>query len=206
MFKKRLFIYMIIGVSMGASAQCETIYQHMFPSSGFTHATIGEPFTYRQHLTNAAIQPASVDSELILIQVSDDELNISLKTGDTSKKLGAFPSKIGNPINMYFLERVVENMVVSAGGSPFYIRNRLKEALLLDAGEAHQCQLLLSKNGQCYAFSPFEHDKSKARMGEFGDLQIELQIDPNTPARIAGLAAFTPKHESFIFSLELSKK
>ena len=46
------------------------------------------------------------------------------------RSLGSFPANVGNPMIMYFYETVVRDMAEAAGGSPFYIRNRVKDALI----------------------------------------------------------------------------
>ena len=43
--------------------------------------------------------------------------------------VGTFPPAWPNPVLLYFLETTVRAMAEATGGSPFYIRNRIREAL-----------------------------------------------------------------------------
>ncbi len=58
---------------------------------------------------------------------------MTLHQGSQSRGLGNYPASVGNPLIMYFLESVLSDLAAQSGGSPFYMRNRVKEALLRDA-------------------------------------------------------------------------
>ena len=56
-------------------------------------------------------------------------VSISLSSPDTQRNIANLPTVGGNPLVMVFLESTTRAMAEIAGGSPFYIRNRLREAL-----------------------------------------------------------------------------
>ena len=105
--------------------------------------------------------------------------------GDTMTPVGSFPVGVANPILLYFLENTVRVMAEGTGGSPYYIRNRIREALVasdLGAADGKDREVVLT---------PFAADPNRPRMGEFGELRIRLRFDPDAPARILELSADT---------------
>jgi hypothetical protein len=98
--------------------------------------------------------------------------------------VGTFPAGTANPVLLYFLETTVRGMAEATGGSPYYIRNRIREALAASGlGEGEPREVTLA---------PFAADPNRARMGGFADLAIRLRFDPARPARILELSADTP--------------
>ncbi|AGT10417.1 hypothetical protein [Paracoccus aminophilus] len=105
-------------------------------------------------------------------------LQILEKGGPIDRKLGPFPVDGGDPTVVFFLENVARDMAAITGGSPYYIRNRMKDALFR-GGE------LRKEGGQTLAvFQPFREDKNKDRMGEFAQLELVFTLaDPKAPIK-----------------------
>ncbi len=90
--------------------------------------------------------------------------------------VGTFPTGVANPLLLYFLETTVRATAEATGGSPYYIRNRIREALVaadLGAGEGAAREVTLT---------PFAGDPNRAKMGAFADLTLRLRFDPERPA------------------------
>lgn len=112
------------------------------------------------------------------------------KDGKT-RNLGAFPATVGNPIIMYFVETVLRDVAQHAGGSPFYIRNRIKDALVREAevetatapyaGEEIAVRRLVLR--------PFEDDKNRERMRGYGDLTLTFTLSDAAPGWYSALVA-----------------
>ena len=102
----------------------------------------------------------------------------------TERPVSSFSAGAANPVLLYFLEATVRDMSAATGGSPFYIRNRMREALAAaDLGpEADPREVVIH---------PFEADRNRARMGPFGDLALRLRFDADEPARLLELSADT---------------
>ncbi len=100
------------------------------------------------------------------------------------RKIGPFPLDGGDPSVVFFLETVARDMAAVTGGSPFYIRNRMKDSVFR-GGE------LREEGGQKIAvFRPFEADPNKERMKPFD--QLELRFVMNEPkAPIHSMTAST---------------
>lgn len=92
-----------------------------------------------------------------------------------------FAAAAPNPVLLFFLENVVRNMALATGGSPFYIRNRIRAALA-EAGTGAGGRVVLH---------PFAGDPNAARIGDFATLALTLRFDPTDPARLLELKADT---------------
>ncbi|MDW4498639.1 hypothetical protein R5H30_11650 [Sulfitobacter sp. D35] len=110
------------------------------------------------------------------------------------RKVGLFPATVGNPIVMYFVETVLRDVAQEAGGSPFYIRNRIKDALIQEAPVE---EVTVNVDGaeiaaQRVTLRPFEHDKNRPRMGPYGDLSLTFTMSEALPGWYGSLVAEAP--------------
>lgn len=135
-------------------------------------------------MTVAAVKDGEVRLEVVAAG-DGRELRLVREADGKAVPVGTFPDGVANPLLLYFLETTVKVMAEATGGSPYYIRNRIREALVAAdlgaaAGEAREV-----------ALAPFAADANRARMGDFADLAIRLRFDPAAPARILELSADT---------------
>ncbi|MDT1063200.1 hypothetical protein RM190_15090 [Paracoccus sp. CPCC 101403] len=103
-------------------------------------------------------------------------LQLAEETSRIKRKIGPFPVEGGDPLLTFFLETTTRDMAALTGGSPFYIRNRLKDALFR-GGEIRK------EDGKSVAvFTPFAGDKNKERMFGFDTLELSFTVaDPKQP-------------------------
>ncbi len=152
---------------------------------------------YRRDVTNM-IRPdaAKRDTGGIALSVMPSDatmVQLRFRTDGKHRALGQFPVSVGNPMIMYFYETVVRDMAESAGGSPFYIRNRVKEALTqptaFEEGEA----VVDGKNVPTVTvrMKPFEDDPNRDRMQGFGDLEMRVTMSEEVPGWYLSLVAET---------------
>ena len=105
--------------------------------------------------------------------------------GALDRKIGPFPVDGNDPALIFFLETTSREMAKLTGGSPFYIQNRMKDALFR-GGEVQQ-----TDKGRVAVFRPFADDSNKAKMAGFDTLEITFTIeDPKMP--IPSMIAATP--------------
>lgn len=107
------------------------------------------------------------------------------------KALGSFPASVGNPMIMYFYETVVRDMAEAAGGSPFYIRNRVKDALI-QSSEIEEGQAVIDGktiSTQTIRLYPFAGDPNRDRMQGFGDLELRVTMSEEVPGWYMSLIA-----------------
>jgi hypothetical protein len=124
-------------------------------------------------------------------------LELTEKTARISRRIGPFPVSGGDPALTFFLETTAGDMAALTGGSPFYIRNRLKDALFR-AGEVRH-----ESGATVVVFAPFRADRNGDRMMGFQTLELRFALgsDPGQPirsmaARTGPLADGQPAYDS----------
>ena len=184
-------------------------------AGGGVAAPLGGDQTYDMLFRNGTLDDINRDGELVYRRVVENALNPEFAARDTGdialsfregqatmamlefqqdgkhRVLGTFPASVGNPMIMYFYEAVVRDMAESAGGSPFYIRNRVKEALIqpsdVEVGEARFDGRVIKT--QTIRLYPFEGDKNQERMKGFGDLELRVTMSDEVPGWYLSLVA-----------------
>lgn len=135
---------------------------------------------------------------ILLSLVPDDMAELDFRQGDRHRILGLFPATVGNPLAMYFLETVVNDVARDTGGSPFYIRNRIKESLL---EPAEIKELETQNDGQSIAarqiiLHPFQDDQHSDRMLVYKDLAMTFTMSDDVPGWYASLVAEVPSNDT----------
>lgn len=126
------------------------------------------------------------EGQVVLSRVDDDRLTLSLADQETPDHVVAdFPASGPNPILLMFLEDVVRTMTAQTGGSPYYIRNRIRDSLVGSGQGEAQGELMVTR------LQPFLDDPNRQRMGDFADLALTIAYDPSQPARLVELVAMT---------------
>lgn len=122
---------------------------------------------------------------------AEEMAHLRFTQGDQYREVGAFPASVGNPIIMYFVETVLRDVAQQAGGSPFYIRNRIKEALVQKAPINDIVVSLGDEtlSAQQITLRPFENDKNRDRMKGYGDLTLTFTMSPDVPGWYQSLVA-----------------
>ncbi|SFS80923.1 hypothetical protein SAMN04488040_1893 [Sulfitobacter marinus] len=184
-------------------------------AGGGMAAPLGGDQTYDMLFRNGTLDDVNRDTALVYRRVVVNALNpeagtrdtghvaLSFRKGDPSmailefqqdgkhRVMGTFPANVGNPMIMYFYEAAVRDMAESAGGSPFYIRNRVKEALInpsdIEVGEAQfEGRVVKTQTIRLY---PFAGDKNQNRMKGFGDLELRVTMSEEVPGWYLSLVA-----------------
>lgn len=127
----------------------------------------------------------------------DDMARLQFQKDGKHANVGLFPASVGNPIIMYFVETVLRDVAQEAGGSPFYIRNRIKDSLVQDAPVE---DVLVTVDGaevpaKRVTLHPFAEDKNRDRMGVYGDLAITVTMSEDVPGWYGSLVASAPPRD-----------
>lgn len=183
------------------AAGAETPGEMLFVESAFESVPAGSAVYYAHRRDGER-----VDAETQAIE--DGEISITLRNGESGarealvamtegkrrRELHPFPAAAGNPLLMVFLELSLRSMATITGGSPFYIRNRMKDALR--SGGAVEAVSATLDGAEIEAeeivFRPFEHDQNRERMGAFADLELRFVMSEQAPGRFLLLSAETP--------------
>ncbi len=105
-------------------------------------------------------------------------LQLVQKTDTRTRQIGPFPVSGGDPVLTFFLEQTARDMARLTGGSPFYIRNRIKDALFGGGRITREGEQSVA------SFQPFDGDPNAARMGGFDSLTLTFVLgDPRQPIR-----------------------
>ncbi|MGB8812312.1 MAG: hypothetical protein WCC57_03935 [Paracoccaceae bacterium] len=195
---KTFLIIAVVILALGGPARSGPPSDALFVEGIFADLPDGQVMTYA-HRRSGSEAPGFVqvtDGRMrLLTQSSGTErsLTLTLEESGKQREIVDFPAGGGNPVLMVFLESTVRSMATIAGGSPFYIRNRIKDALR-SGGEV---KLVNQEFGgqtvavQEVTFRPFAQDPNRARMGEFADLMLRFLVSDAVPGQFLLLSADT---------------
>lgn len=106
-------------------------------------------------------------------------------------ELPVMPTSGGNPLVVVFLEQVARSVSGLTGGSPFYIRNRMKEALLIDRPET-DAEVPVEETGAevpSLTLTPLAGDPNAEEMRGFDALEVTFTYRDEVPGGIYALEA-----------------
>nr|WP_319387409.1 hypothetical protein [uncultured Roseibium sp.] len=154
-----------------------------------------ESLEYRRDVSAPGSRPLERKNTgpISLILTSDDMAEIHFGGQGDRRRVGAFPASVGNPLIMYFLETVVRDLSGLAGGSPYYMRNRIKAELLKE----HPVQEVTVQLGdrqvgaQSVVLYPFRNDPASDRMRGIETLALSVTVSGEVPGWYYSLKAET---------------
>lgn len=183
------------GVSVGAAGTASEMPNGLFELGVLDVVETGDKLVYSRErvgsITDGESVPEIADGsvEIALSQAESGEraAHVVLVEGGRERRFNPFPGTAGNPLLMVFMETNVHTMAAATGGSPFYIRNRMREALRREQpGEPVTLDLAAGAvAGERYTFKPFAGDPNSSRMGAFSELEISFVLSPAVPGRFA---------------------
>ncbi|WP_146591100.1 hypothetical protein [Puniceibacterium confluentis] len=188
------------------SADGTATYDLLFKEGTLNTVGMDQKLLYERTVTNTLVTDAAArdtgEIELSFEDSTPPQASLRFLRGEKHRNLGVFPRSVGNPIIMYFVETTVRDMAESAGGSPFYIRNRVKEALVtpteVQAGEAtFQGR---SVKTQVVTLHPFADDPNQDRMKGFGDLALTITMSDEVPGWYQSLEATASGADGPVYS------
>lgn len=182
-----------------ATTEATQTYDLLFKEGTLDDVRRDEVLHYTRTVTNAAKpEAAERDTGEIALSFTEGEAvlaNLQFLQDGKHRNLGSFPASVGNPMIMYFYESVIRDMAETAGGSPFYIRNRVKEALVrpadIEEGEARIGGEM--RPVRTVTLRPFSDDPNRDRMQGFGDLEMRVTMSEAVPGWYVSLVAEAPK-------------
>ncbi len=197
----RFAICVLAVVLLGAAPlRAAQPYDLIFRTGTLADVPADQQLVYSRALTlpnNPQAEQAGT-GQIVLSLVQDDMAELDFRQGDRHRILGLFPAGVGNPLAMYFLETVVGDVARDTGGSPFYIRNRIKESLL----EPAEIKELDSQgDGRSIAarqviLHPFQGDRHSDRMRNYKDLAMTFTMSGDAPGWYVSLTAEVPSNDA----------
>ena len=181
--------------AVAATTDADDTYGLIFRGGTLGDVDPGQTLVYDRAVTNQldpeAAEAAAGEVTLSLAEGATDQAVLTFRHDTTEQSIGRFPAQTGNPIVMYFLESVVRDMAAAAGGSPFYIRNRVKAALVQPA-ELETREVTVDSEAvtvQQVTLRPFEGDPNAARMSGFDALTLTFTLSEAVPGWYRSLEA-----------------
>ena len=187
---------LLAGAAPAAPLDGQQTYDLLFRNGTLDAISRDAALVYRRDVTNT-IKPETGDRDTGAIALTFREgqdatlAKLEFRKDGKYRVLGSFPASVGNPMIMYFYEAVVRDMAESAGGSPFYIRNRVKEALI-QPSEVEPGTAMVdgrSVETRTIRMHPFADDPNRDRMQGFGDLELRVTVSEEVPGWYLSLVA-----------------
>ncbi|MEM7057596.1 MAG: hypothetical protein AAF557_08405 [Pseudomonadota bacterium] len=189
----------VVGAVIANLAFAGPASERVFSRKALDLLSVGQLVEYshtRGGTAGEAVNPISDGQIRVQVQTANDgsrEAEVTMGAPGKLRPVSVWPASAGNPILPIFLESALRSMSNATGGSTFYIRNRIKDALgtggtittvTLDVDGA-------SVEAQEIVFALFENDKNRDRMGAFADMTLTFVVSEQTPGDIIRFTAET---------------
>lgn len=142
-------------------------------------------YTHRRFSPVGEKLPDIEDGSVTLAIKGDDErvAIVEMNDGARKRKLEDFPGNGGNPVLMAFLELVTSAVSKGTGGSPFYIRNRIKDSFTKGT------EVEAADGADRVVYRPFDSERNTARLGPFVGLELSFVVDDDAPGGFRSMSA-----------------
>lgn len=200
----QLILAALVGICLAGPARPDPVTDALFSERIFESLPVGHEITYSHGRSASAVPELQLATDRrIVLQTGEAadgarSLSMTIESGGQKREVVDFPASGGNPVLMVFLESTVRSMAAMSGGSPFYLRNRIKDALRKGgdlvavqrdfAGESVAAQEL--------TLQPFVEDPNRERLGDLAELTLRFVVADTVPGRFLSLTADTPEATS----------
>lgn len=186
-------------VVTAAAAAAPATVDLVFYAPHFAKVADGSTITYHfvRKAEDPSLAPSFEDDVKLLVgpAANKNSVQIDVFTGSRAFSLPNM-SKTGNPVIVALLEQDVKEMNKTLGGSPFYFRNRLRQAIA-DQKPAEPTKIEYDGktiDGWKITLKPFAKDaQNRSRLGDYADRTYELTFADDVPGGLYALKAVTPK-------------
>lgn len=194
----RLLTVLLLVLVGAGPGQSDPVTDSLFAEGIFSTLPVGQEIRYAHVRSGPDVpefQPV-VGGSMALGRPTDGaaSLSLTLVADDRARSLLDFPVEGGNPVLLVFLESVARSMATLTGGSPFYIRNRIKDALRAGGAPTEVSEPYAGRTiaAQAVVLRPFDADPNRDRMGDFADLTLRFVVSPTVRGHLVSLSADTP--------------
>lgn len=211
MIKERIGLF--TGLTMLATsvfAGTPTGTEMLFDSSSFDDVKIGTTLTYTharsadENIPIRAIEDGSISIARIEGDGGAERTVVTLQNGKTRRELDHLPADRGNPIFVVFLESSVNSVTFATKGSPFYIRNRIKEAFS-SGGKVTETSVEFDGtevDATQIEYRPFKGDRNANKMGRaFENLSVQFTLSDAVPGQFVSMTT-QAKVDDMVFFVE----
>ncbi|PTE21483.1 hypothetical protein C5F48_12025 [Cereibacter changlensis JA139] len=178
-----------VSLLMGTGAQAGALSDAIFAPGAFGATDPGQVTRYdheRSGPEGPGFRPVAQGALVITPELAEGKPQLVLTHEDAGRTapVAAFAASAGDPVLLYFLENTVRSMAALTGGSPFYIRNRVRDALV-------QAETAVGEGPVVAEVKPFSEDPNREKMGAFADLVLRFELTPGAAVPLSLLSADT---------------
>lgn len=191
-----------LSLAAAAAAAERTPTQLLFEAKHLDALAPGTVIDYRYARQSA--DPAKLGenvSDDIRLTVSAPEANgdrtvaVDMFTGPRRRAAGPFPSMVGNPLLMLFLEADLASMQKLVGGNPRYLKNKIRAAFR-EGGKVEPVTVTIDgvdHAAEKVTLKPFVDDAHRRELGAFIEKSYEFVVSDTVPGALVEMRTFTPK-------------
>jgi len=211
--KKRIGLFAALAMlTTAAFAGTPTGTEILFGTSSFDDVKVGATLTYtHERSADAKIPVRPIENGSVFVARiekgdSTDSTVVTLTQGNSQRELDHLPADRGNPIFVIFLESSVSSVTFATKGSPFYIRNRIKEAFS-SGGEVSKGSVDFDGaevDATHIEYRPFKGDRNAEKMGAaFENLSIRFTLSDDVPGRFVAMTTQAKVDDKVFFIEEM---
>jgi len=164
-----------------------------------------------KHVTSEAKLGESFDETMAMqVEAAPDDpakrvADVEIHRGDRTGEAGPFPTQNGNPISLVLLERDVRELAQLSKGSPFYLRNRVREHLASGTVEPARFSFDGKEiEGWKMTMLPFAEDPNKDKLMELAGRRYEFLFADAVPGGLYAIRVVTPAKDGASNIIETS--
>ncbi len=189
-----VFTRLVAAAVLVATPAAADPMERLFSTPHVAALAEGEVLSYSHSRAHAGEAGAAYSAILLRREPAQGRVVITLKEDGRPDQTVPFRGMSGNPILMLFLEQLVNEISEATGGSPFYLRNRFKDAMRDRMSEVAGTTDLGGSDvpSHVITFQPFAGDANAGRLGHFSDLEIRVVLAEDAPGMFVSLTAATP--------------
>lgn len=186
-------------LGFGPAFAAPTAVQLVFEGGGLKTLAPGATLSYRfaRDAGDKTLAPSFQDEVKLVVTAEEGggkAATVAMFSGARAQSYGPL-SADGNPVIIALLEQDVREMQKLLGGSPYYIRNRMREAINA-GGEAEATRFDLAGKtveGWKVTLKPFARDAQRDKLKDFADRSYELTFSDAVPGGLYSLVTVTPR-------------
>jgi hypothetical protein len=190
---RRILALAMLAALATASAMAEPV-DRLFSQPQLGLVGPGASLDYR-HLRRDGSGPArqSVREKTIRIErdVRSGQVLVTMDAAGRARRLAPFRGMSGNPALMVFLESVVSAVSEATGGSPLYLRARIREAMRDRIAERAVTTRHAGAEVAAWelTLTPFRDDPHGSKLGDFAGLVLSFVLSEAVPGSFVSLKA-----------------
>jgi hypothetical protein len=180
----RVLIALTLPCALAAAPAAAEPLERLLATPAITPLSQDAPLVYRhRRVTGDGNQERAIRLERHVARTSV----VARLDGDDTRQLAEFRGTTGNPIALVFLDLVVSRISEATGGSPFYLRRRIREAARNDAGSRSAADG--EPPTQEFVLRPFEGGEHARALGAYAGLELTFRLSDAAQGRFVVLRA-----------------